>query len=163
MRIATIELHKEGLGFSAGHFTIFSATEREHLHGHNYCVNVSFRIMIKENGMAFDYRYYKTKIQALCTMLDRHFLLPAQSPYLILEDRGENWIAHFHTEQIPFLKKDVVILPIVNITIEELSYWFLNELLRVPKELDANAIQGIRVRVFNGPEQSGSSEWIKSD
>ena len=33
-----IELSKEYLNFSAGHFTIFSATERENLHGHNFQV-----------------------------------------------------------------------------------------------------------------------------
>ena len=135
MRTATIELHKEELGFSAGHFTIFSATDREHLHGHNYQVQVGFYILIAHNGMAFDYRFYNTKIQALCEKLDRRFLLAGQSPYLRIEETQDGIIAHFNTEKIPFLKRDVVILPIVNATIEELSHWFLQQLLRNIKEI----------------------------
>ena len=40
-RTTTLELYKEEMKFSAGHFTIFSATERENLHGHNFSVYVA--------------------------------------------------------------------------------------------------------------------------
>ncbi len=33
-----IEITKEALHFAAAHFTLFSATERENLHGHNFYV-----------------------------------------------------------------------------------------------------------------------------
>ena len=36
----TIRLAKENMKFSAAHFTIFSASERERLHGHNFRVEV---------------------------------------------------------------------------------------------------------------------------
>ena len=159
MRIATIELHKEELGFSAGHFTIFSATDREDLHGHNYHIHASFRIAIQHNGMAFDYRLYNNKIQTLCDMLDRHFLLAGQSPYLKIEETEDMVLAHYNTEKIPFLKRDVVVLPVVNITIEELAYWFLQQLVQDPHEIKANSIQSIIMRVSNGPGQSGAATW----
>ena len=119
-RLATIELHAEEHSFSAGHFTIFSATEREDLHGHNYHVSVSMQVELNDNGMAFDYRIYKNKLRQLCQQLDRRFLLPAQSHYLTLEETADMWIGHFNQERIPFLKRDVLILPVCNITIEEL-------------------------------------------
>ena len=128
-RSASLEIQKEEFSFSAGHFTIFSATEREALHGHNYYVSVSFHFNITHNGLSFDYRDYKKKMSALCEQLDRHFLLPAESPYLKVEDGGEYWHAYFNQRKIPFLKEDVVILPLANITIEELAHWFLQELL----------------------------------
>jgi hypothetical protein len=37
-RRTVIEIQKEYLHFSAAHFTIFSATVRENLHGHNFHV-----------------------------------------------------------------------------------------------------------------------------
>ena len=40
---------------------------------------------------------------------------------LKLEEDGDYWIAHFNHKKLPFLKEDVVILPLTNITIEELS------------------------------------------
>lgn len=156
-RLAIVELHKEENGFSAGHFTIFSATEREDLHGHNYYVGVALQVILNDNGLAFDYRIYKRKLQALCKMLDRRFLLPSQSKYLKLEDTGDMWVAHFSDERIPFLKRDVVILPIYNVTIEELSHWFLQQLTLDKEELKNHGIQDVTVKVFNGPGQSGST------
>lgn len=161
-RTAIIEIHKDELSFSSGHFTIFSATHREDMHGHNYNVNVAFEVTIGENGLAFDYRVYKDKLRKICKTLDWRFLLPAHSPYLTLEDTGEMWVGHFHHEKIPFLKRDVIILPISNVTIEELSYWFLQQLISDQNELEKHGIHGIAVRVFNGPGQSGEARWVIS-
>lgn len=158
-RPAIVEIHKDELSFSAGHFTIFSATKREDLHGHNYYVNVEFRVLLNDNGLAFDYRVYKKKLLAICDHLDRRFLLPSQSKFLQLEDAGDMWLAHFGEEKIPFLKRDVVILPICNVTIEELSHWVLGQLLQERDELKTNCVQGMTVRVFNGPGQSGGASW----
>ncbi|EQD50251.1 hypothetical protein B1A_13514, partial [mine drainage metagenome] len=36
MRSVEVDLSKERMKFSAGHFTVFSASERENLHGHNF-------------------------------------------------------------------------------------------------------------------------------
>lgn len=158
-RTAIVELHKDEFSFSAGHFTIFSATEREDLHGHNYNVALEMQVTIKDNGLAFDYRVYKKKILSLTDKIDRRFLLPSQSTYLTIEDAGDMWLAHFNNEKIPFLKRDVVILPVTNVTIEELSYWFLQQLTQNTRELEQHGIQQIKLSVFNGPGQSGSSLW----
>lgn len=159
MRVTHLEIHKEEFSFSAGHFTIFSATEREQLHGHNYYVSISFKLLINDNGLSFDYRHYKKKILALCAQLDRHFLLPGQSRYLQLEDNNDYWIAHFNHKKIPFLKEDVIILPLSNITIEELSRWFLENILEDKNDIEAHGIRGITVKVYNGPGQSGGTSW----
>ncbi len=158
-RIVSLEIHKDELSFSAGHFTIFSATERESLHGHNYYVSIAFKVNIEENGLAFDYRIYKQKLQALCNKLERHFLLPAYSPYLKLEENDAYLIAHFNGQKIPFLKEDVIVLPLTNITIEELSHWFLENLIGEKAELMQHNIQEITVKVYNGPGQSGGACW----
>jgi len=158
VRVAHLEIHKEEFSFSAGHFTIFSKTEREQLHGHNYYVSIAFKFAIKDNGLSFDYRDYKKKIQALCEQLDRYLLLPAHSEYLKLEEDGDYWIAHFNHKKLPFLKEDVVILPLTNITIEELSYWFLQKILE-EKSIEGDGISGITVKVWNGPGQSGGASW----
>ncbi len=160
VKSSIVEIHKEELGFCAGHFTIFSATDREDLHGHNYYVHVAFHVLINENGLAFDYRLFKKKLRALCERLNRHFLLPSQSPYLKLEDAGDMWFAHFNQERIPFLKRDVVILPIHNVTIEELSHWFLSELTKHPEELKKDSIQSMTVKVSNGPGYTAEASLI---
>ncbi len=158
-RFAKLEIHKEEFSFSAGHFTIFSATEREKVHGHNYNVSISFNFRIEHNGLSFDYRHYKRKLLAVCEELDRHLLLPSESPYLKLEDGDEYWIAHFDNKKLPFLKEDVVILPLSNITIEELSHWFLQQIITDHEEVAQHGIHGISVKVYNGPGQSGGASW----
>jgi len=159
VRRASLTIHKEELAFSAGHFTIFSATEREALHGHNYYVSVSFNIRIQHHGLSFDYRYYKKKLIALCEQLDRHFLLPTQSPHLKLEEEGDYWMATFNHRRLPFLKEDVVLLPLTNITIEELANWFLRGLTVDLAELSLHCIDGVQVDVYNGPGQSSGAQW----
>ena len=159
MRITSLEIHKDKFSFSAGHFTIFSATEREQLHGHNYYVSIAFSFELKPQGLSFDYRYYKKKMLAICSKLDRQLLLPSQSPYLRIEEDSDYWVAHFNQKKLPFLKEDVVILPLANITIEELSHWFLQMMLEDQKTIAEHGIQEIEVKVYNGPGQSAGARW----
>lgn len=157
MRKAMLKIHKDEFSFSAGHFTIFSATERESLHGHNYQVSICFDLEIKHNGLAFDYRDYKQKMLSICAMVDRHFLLPTKSPYLTLTEEGDYLIAHFNHQRLPFLKEDVVLLPLSNITIEELSHWFLQKIINEASDYQKNGIHRITIQVYNGPGQSGGA------
>lgn len=157
-RMATIELFGE-LRFSAGHFMVFSDAKRETLHGHDYQVDVKFHCAIEHNGMSFDCRDYKRYLQELCQQLDYHFILPSQSEYLRIEDTGTHWIAHVCNMSIPFLKEDAVVLDICNVTLEELSHWFLQQLMRDPADIKANKILGISVRVTNGRGQAGTTSW----
>ena len=60
---------------------------------------------------------------------------------------------------MPLLKEDVVILPLTNITIEELSHWFLQGILENQPEIERHAIHGITVKVYNGPGQSGGATF----
>lgn len=152
-----LQIHKEAFSFSAGHFTIFSATERETMHGHNYYVSITFDLTVAHNGLAFDYRLYKKRLQLLCDKIDRHFLLPEFSPYLQIESDAEYYYAYFDNKKMPFLKEDVVILPLSNITIETLSAWFLKELIQDKNEIKQHAILDIQIDVYNGLEQSGST------
>ena len=152
--IAVIRLAKENMKFSAGHFTIFSATERERLHGHNFRVEVDIHAQMLGNGMCFDYGLYKDRIVALCRELNEWFLLPTQSPHLRIEDDGDLIYAHFAGERIPFLRQDVLLLPLVNITLEELAGYFIQRLLQDRQEVLAHRIGLIEVRVFSGPGQS---------
>jgi len=156
---STIEIYKENMKFSAGHFTIWSATEREHLHGHNYTVYCAFDTLIESNGMSFDYRFYKDKLYKLCRELNQTVLLPSESPYLIIEEDDTYIFAKFNSEKIPFLKRDVKLLPLANITVEELSFWFLDRLTQNQTELESHKIQKINIKVFSGPGQSGSALW----
>ena len=158
-RTSIIELHKENMKFSAGHFTIFSATQREKMHGHNYMVHAAITTTVKQEGLSFDYRFYKNKIYNLCRKLNGLFLLPEYSEHLKITSREHSYYIQFSEEEFLFPKADVCIFPLVNITVEELSKWFIERLIEDKEELALNQIQAITIKVFSSPGQSGSAHW----
>lgn len=157
--LSTVELQKESMKFSAGHTTIFSATEREPLHGHMYGVYLALTTIIEENGMTFDYRYYKKRIHELCKQLNQTFLMPQFSPFMEYSEDADYYYFTFNHKKIPFLREDVTLMPLTNITVEELSRWFVNELISDKDELDKNRIQKIVVKIASAPGQSASHKW----
>jgi 6-pyruvoyltetrahydropterin/6-carboxytetrahydropterin synthase len=151
--LTRIDISKEYLNFSAGHFTIFSGTERENLHGHNFQVRCSVTAEVGSDGMAFDYVLLKRVLKELCDALDERVLLPELSPYLRLE-RGSGMVwALFGEERIPFLDRDCLPLPIRNVTIEELSALLLARLADRPE------VQGRGIRAMELGVSSGSGQW----
>lgn len=160
--LTTVELQKESMKFSAGHTTIFSATEREPLHGHWYGVYLALTTFVEENGMTFDYRYYKQRIHVLCKQLNQTFLMPMYSPFLEYASDDEYYYFTFNQKKIPFLKEDITLLPVTNITVEELSRWFVLELIKDQEELAKHRIEKLVVKVFSAPGQSASHTWEKN-
>jgi 6-pyruvoyltetrahydropterin/6-carboxytetrahydropterin synthase len=153
-----IEISKEYLNFSAGHFTVFSATERENLHGHNFQVRCAVTAPVGQNGMAFDYVLLKRVLRGLCDALDERVLLPERSPHLRLERQEGMVFAHFADERIPFLERDCLTLPIRNVTIEELAALLLDR-LRARPELADWPLRSIELGVSSGLGQWAFARW----
>jgi 6-pyruvoyltetrahydropterin/6-carboxytetrahydropterin synthase len=162
MRTVELDLSKERMKFSAGHFTIFSATERERLHGHNFTVEAVFTIDTPESGLACDYAVLKRHVQAICDALDERVLLPESSPHLSISQEGLSVRIAFSGEEFSLPARDVRLLPLPNITVEELSGFFLEELITsIPKSLSP-LIRSISVRIASGPGQGATSRWEAS-
>jgi 6-pyruvoyltetrahydropterin/6-carboxytetrahydropterin synthase len=159
-RTTTIELHKEEMKFSAGHFTIFSATHRENLHGHNFTVYVALTGEVVENGMLADYGPLKRAVIDRCRGWNETFLLPGQSRHLRIErtERGDV-IARFQDEELRFLARDVTVLPVENVTLEELARLFGEELVGDGTALQRDHITRVVVKCASGPGQWSSWEW----
>lgn len=156
--LTRIEISKEYLSFSAGHFTIFSATERENLHGHNFQVHCAVTAAVGADGMSFDYVVLKRVLKDLCNELDERVLLPELSPHLTLEHQDGMLIARFADEHIPFLARDCLPLAVRNVTIEELASLLLARLKARP-ELAASALRSLEVGVSSGQGQWAYSQW----
>ncbi len=162
----TIELFKEEMKFSAGHFTVFSATERENLHGHNFTVYVAVEGVVNDNGMLADYGGYKRQVIDACKRWNETFMLPGESPYLRVEHVEEGGrplvIAHFAGERIPFLPRDVTVLPVKNVTLEELARLFGEGLCHDDKKLQEDCVVGLTVKCASGPGQWASWRWQRA-
>jgi len=151
-QLTTIEISKDYLHFNSAHFTIFSASEREDLHGHTFYVKALIESRIDENGMAFDYNIVKQRLKSACDYLDEKVLLPERSPHLTITEEDGYLVAGFGEERLPFLPRDVRTIPIRNITVEELAPWFLEALHK--DEAVANLdIVSLEIQVASGPGQ----------
>lgn len=153
MAKVVIEVVRESLHFSAAHFTIFSATERENLHGHNFRLNGVFESEVNEDGLCFDYGEVKDILQDICDELDEHFLVPANSPYLDINTTKDLVELTFNGETMSLPDHDVLVLPLRNITVEELATWTADRLVANTR-FNSLGITNLQIKIA-----SGSGQW----
>ena len=158
MRYCRIEIAKQAYNFSIAHFTIFSATWREDLHGHNYQVECELEAPVGDDGLMFDYGIIKQALKELCDEIDEKTILPTRSPFLTLGERDGYVSAEFDGETMLFLPRDVLALDIANTTVEELSRYFLDKVVDHPA-LSDRGVREVVVRVSSSPGQRGMSRW----
>jgi len=157
-RLTTLYIDKEAHKFSAAHYTIFSATDRERLHGHNYSVSARIVAPMGPNGFSADYNVYKSRLKTLCDALDEYMLLAENSPYQTLQIAADEVIVTFDKQTLRFPRAETLILPIVNVTVEELAHYLLEQLLSLG-EPDEKLVE-VELGVSSGAGQTGSAIWV---
>lgn len=151
--LAVVIIDREDLKFSAAHFTLFSATQRERLHGHNFYVSLELTSKIKNDGMSVNYTLYRDKIKNLCLQLNEYTLMPQFSPFLSIKEEGAYYLAEFNQEKMFFLKNDTLILPLRNISNEELCRWFLEKIIQASDLPERNLITEIKIKISSAAGQ----------
>lgn len=117
----SLRLGKEDFKFSAAHFTVFGEDEAEALHGHNYRVEVALSgPEVDELEFLVPMAAAKRDVRAQCAALDEKVLLPAECPYLELQ-QGGTVTATFGQRRYEFPSSEVVLLPVANVTVEALA------------------------------------------
>lgn len=141
-----IRLAKENFKFSCSHFTIFGASRAENLHGHNYYVSAELALTGIESdlGMAFDFNLVKPILRAIADELDERVLIPEKSKFLKLKLEGTQVGVHFADKHYSFPAADTALLPVVNITSEELARYFANEFATRLRKSHAPGVKLIR-------------------
>jgi len=160
-KFATIAIEKENLHFSAAHFTIFSAVERERLHGHNFRISATITAPVDDNGLCFNYQIAKQRLKVLCDSMDEYTLMPSESPHLSIEEQEQHYVVEFNNEKMVFLKSDVLFIPVRNISVEELAHYIL-QVLREDGFVESLGITYLEIKVSSGPGLWGSSNWTKA-
>ena len=155
-RLTTLHIDKEAHKFSAAHFTIFSETERERLHGHNFSVSARIVAPMGNNGFSADYNVYKRRLRNLCDGLDEYLLLAANSPWQRLSEKNGEVFMEFAGKTLRFPRDEVLILPIVNVTVEELAHYLLGLMLEAS---EGEPLVELELGVSSGPGQTGTALW----
>lgn len=159
-RLATLYIDKESHKFSVAHYTIFSATERERLHGHNYSVSAMIAAPMGNNGFAADYNVYKQRLKTLCDELDEYMILAEQNLYQTVTEQDGVYLVSFSGEEMQFLVSDTLLLPIQNATVEEFSHYLLKRLLTLS---EGDVLAEVQLCVASGPGQKACASWSAMD
>jgi 6-pyruvoyl-tetrahydropterin synthase len=145
---------KEFLKFSAAHFIAYKGF-REPLHGHNYQVSVAISGNVGPDGYVLDFGEVKKLAKEVCNELDERVLVPTRSDCLTIT-RRERSIEMMYEDGARFVfpATDVILLPIVHASAEELAAYVLD---RLRDGLSAHLVRGltsIEVGVGEAPGQT---------
>jgi 6-pyruvoyltetrahydropterin/6-carboxytetrahydropterin synthase len=141
-------LAKEDFKFSSAHFTLFSDSRAELLHGHNYRVALELAgSELDRWGLLADIEGVKETVRGLCKRLDSRTLVPAESPGLIwTREEGEVEV-RFGSRRYRFPADDVLALPLANTSIELLAHLFWDELAGYLRGISGTRIEALAVSV----------------
>lgn len=171
-----IHLYKEALNFSSAHFVVHQNGRREFLHGHNYKVEILLSTNNLYDDMVFDFNHIKPLVKKICDDLDHKLLIPEKNLQIIIENDSrfpsnylisttaltynfaeQNNCKDDITKEYDYFslpKKDVLILPILNITVERLSDYLGQRLMADLYEWPITSVEIIEVIVEESPGQS---------
>lgn len=141
----TLHLAKQNFKFSSGHFLIFDEKSAERLHGHNYSVKFEIETTeaaeFKQQGYWIDFNVLKKMIKAQLDLWDEHVLLPKLHPDMKIVIDNKNYQIHFRDRFYSLPMNEVVLLPVRNTSVEELSRLLAEELLGQMKPLGVKTLQ----------------------
>jgi 6-pyruvoyltetrahydropterin/6-carboxytetrahydropterin synthase len=144
------------MGFSAAHF-IVGHRKCEHLHGHNWRVGVTIEGEPDKRGLVVDFLELKKFVEDLCDKYDHRLLLPANNKLLKRLELGGTVEIEIHDRKFKFPTEDVVWLPVVNTTVEELARVIADD---VAKNISPRNVRRIAVWVEESPGQSAKQEKV---
>jgi len=148
-----VQVFKDYLKFSAAHFIAYKGF-REPLHGHNYQVSVRVDGGLGADGYVLDFGLVKQAVKRVCDLLDERVLIPADSDCLTIEARGSQLsVTYEDGATFSFPQSDVVLLPIVHTSAEELARYLLAQLRAELPDLERRGVRAIEVGVAEAPGQ----------
>jgi 6-pyruvoyltetrahydropterin/6-carboxytetrahydropterin synthase len=150
---------KDYLKFSAAHFIAYPGF-RERLHGHNYRVSVEIEGALGEQGYVVDFGVVKQIARRVCSSLDERVLIPADSDCLRIREDGAQVVVFYENDEFRFPRKDIVLLPIVHSSAEELARYLVGE---VRRELASEGMAEVRVIQIGVEETTGQAAFYRQE
>lgn len=153
-----IELAKKDFGFAAAHMTVFSDSQKESLHGHNYRISLS--IEIAENMKPIAFSELKNPLRKLCATWDEKLLLAEKCPHLKIQSRNPLRFS-LCDKKYELPAEDVVLLPIDNVTCENLSQHLCDRYAdQIAHLMNKEQILGFGLTVWES-EGQGVTSWCR--
>lgn len=158
MSTTTLHLAKQNFKFSAAHFLIFDETHAEKLHGHNYQVKVDIKAPSDEaqhsEGYFMDFNVFKKFIKARLDVWDEIVLLPQNHPDMKFKKTDKSLEVTFRDRFYVFPLNEVILLPVSNTSVENLSKILAEEFYA---EFKQYGVQEVMVSVEETQGQGAST------
>ncbi len=133
-----INVFKQYFNFACAHFLVFENGEREPLHGHNYKVSLRGETKELEKDVVIDFLDIKPLVRKCCDELDHKLLIPEKNLHLtIRSDKNceDNLVLQTSKgDYFSFPKKDVILLPIENTSVERIAIFLTRKIRKLLKE-----------------------------
>ncbi len=141
-------LSRDYMIFSSAHFVV-GEKFIESLHGHNYKILINIYGDQDEENMILNFYDIKKVLKPIVDSLDHKILIPEGSNLLEITESGEQIVIKIpsYNKEYEFPKSDVMLLPIKNTTVEEISH-YLAEKLMWNNEIKKENIDQVTVTVF---------------
>ena len=151
------------LRFGAAHF-ITMGGKCERLHGHNYAVSVALEGPLTPDSYVFDFVALKEILRRITDTLDHRYLLPLHNERLSIRESEGHWEIHFGDRRYVFPTRDVLTLPVDNVTAERLAEYIWGEVARELHAQGGGHLMTMTVGVEEAPGQTAfySQELAKA-
>lgn len=146
-------VEKGNLRFNAAHFITFGG-KCERLHGHNYAVSVTLEGPLTPDSYVFDFVELKKIVRRISETLDHRFLLPLHNQHLKIQQDEGSWELEFKERRYVFPARDVMPLPVDNITAERLAEYIWREIARELRASGGDHLLTLTVGVEEAPGQT---------
>ena len=148
-----IAIAREQYKFSCAHMTVFADGTKERLHGHNYTIAVALDVPRIDVAAMVPFAPIKAALGELCAAWKERVLLAATNPYFrVMRDDAELEFT-LCGERYVLPRKDALLLPIDNISVEALAAHVANELRA---KLAGLAATSLEVTIEESPGQGAS-------
>lgn len=111
--------------FSSAHFVV-GEDYVETIHGHNFPIEIEIYGDLDDKAMVVDFLKVEPIIEKLIEDWDHKILLPGKTLTIIPDKENVRWSYRDKKYSLP--REDVMILPVENVTVEELARLFSEKL-----------------------------------
>ena len=144
-----VSVSKDYLVFASAHFITFAGHRCEGLHGHNYRARVTVEGRLNEESwFVFDFVELKRIMRELCQAIDHVVLLPLENPRIAVQEEGDRVSVSVDGQpRYVFPRRDCVLLPIPNTTVEMLATLLARRLVDALASQGAQQLSSIEMEV----------------
>ena len=149
----SVIVEKQDLQFCSAHFILHKGG-REMLHGHNFHCAVILEGDLTTDHYVIDFGDIKAAARQACAALDHRVLLPGTSADIHLVVAEERISVLYGADLLfVFPVGDVRILPLANVTAEQLARYLSGEIVGLLPTAAQQSLQVIEVHVVETPGQ----------